>query len=285
MNVRQMLVAAIISIVFTVAMLTGSLLWFDGARAAPPVVPSGQSPAQSLQYVALSAMAFEPVQQNVWFVKDVDRQLLKLTGTSRIFTTDRNVFVAPLFLPDQTDLLALTLYGEDYDSQGEVRARIKRCDHNQARCLTLAETSSRLAFAGGRFEIRAVGQPELVNNGFYSYFVELNLTALNNSGLRAVRVEAAARDQTPLPPNPVNRWELTGSASSFRVPNSTVAQVKICTDDLSHLPNATHYPFVVADGSAYSLTSNACMTVWGQNVEIRRKLNAGSSTGTYQILN
>jgi hypothetical protein len=59
---------------------------------------------------------------------------------------------------------------------------------------------------------------------------------------------------------------------------------RICTDDLSHLPNPTHYPTLVVDGLAQPLASNTCVDATGYTIELRRQLNTGPSSGTYQIL-
>lgn len=279
MNARQLLVSVGLSTLLTLAILAAVFWWSDRAQAAPPA-------AQTLAYASVSAMAFVPVQQNSTFFKDTQRELLTLTGPNRVFTYDRNVFVAPLALPDQSQLLAFTLFGEDYDPQGEVRARLKRCDHGQARCLNLAESTSTASFAGGSFETTrtVIQQQEIVNNGYYGYFLELELTALGNSGLRSVRLEWLPTGGTVTPPAE-QTWTLDGSVTTFAVPNNTMSQVRICTNDLSYLDNPTHYPFVVVDGQTISLSSNSCVTVWGRDIEIRRRPNTGPSSGTFQILN
>ncbi len=278
MNARQLLVAAGLSTALTLAILAG-LFWVTGrAEAAQPVT-------QGINYTSVSAMAFVPVQQNSTFFKDTQRELLTLTGPNRIFTYDRNVFVAALNLPDQSQLQALTIFGEDYDPQGEVRVRLKRCDHGQARCLNLAESTSTASFSGGAFETTrtVIQQQEIVNNAYYGYFLELELTALGNSGLRSVRLEITPKGETA--PSTQQTWALEGSVTSFPLPNTWLAQVRICTNDLSYLDNTTHYPFVVVDGRSVSLSSNSCITVWGRDITIQRRPNTGPSNGTYQIVN
>ena len=107
---------------------------------------------------------------------------------------------------------------------------------------------------------------------------------MGNSGLRSVRLEIIPREGVTPPPE-VMPWALAGSVRSFKLPNTQSTQVKICTDDLSHLNNSTHYPYVVADSSQiYPLSSNMCQTIWGRDIEIRRNLNTGPSSGTYQFL-
>lgn len=279
MNARHMLVTAAMSTLLTVGVLAGIFLFWGQAQAAQ--VASG-----SLNYVSISAMAFVPVQQNSSYFKDTQREVLTLTGPSRAFTYDRNVFVAPLNLPNQSQLQALTAFGEDYDPQGEVRVRLKRCDHAQARCLNLAETTSTATFAAGAFETTrtVIQQQEIVNNGFYSYFLELELTALGNSGLRSARLEVVTNNGPSPTPSP-QTWSLSGGVTSFPIPTTGLTQVRICTDDLSHLNNATHYPFVVVDGATVPLSSNSCVSVWGRNIEVRRRPNTGDSSGTYQVVN
>jgi hypothetical protein len=78
---------------------------------------------------------------------------------------------------------------------------------------------------------------------------------------------------------------LTGDTFSFALPNNGITDARICTDDLSHLNNPTHYPFVVVDNILVTrLTSNACETVRGRDIEIQRDLNTGSSSGTYEFV-
>jgi hypothetical protein len=195
------------------------------------------------------------------------------------------LFVAPLTLPDRSELLGMTVYGEDTDNLGEVRMSLKRCNHGQPFCVILAETTSTAPYTLGLFETSKVSVlNEVVDNQFYSYFLELDLTALGNSGLRSVRLDIIPREGV-LPPAEVMPWSLEGSIRSFKLPNTKSTQVKICTDDLSHLNNATHYPYVVVDSNQiYPLVSNMCETIWGQDIEIRRNLNTGPSSGTYQFL-
>jgi hypothetical protein len=224
------------------------------------------------------------VQQNSNYLKDTRQQLLSLTGSSQNFVLNRNFFVASLSLPDRSELLGLTVFGEDTDPQGEVRLRLKRCDHSQARCTTLAETTSTNGFSAGRFETSRVAVlNESVNNGFYSYFLELQLTALSNSGLRSVRLEMLTPNGESTP-GAEEQWSLANDTETFTLPNVDLTQVRICTDDLGHLDNVTHYPFVVVDGRSISLSSNSCITVWGRDIEIRRRANTGPSSGTYRFL-
>jgi hypothetical protein len=188
-----------------------------------------------------------------------------------------------LLLPDRSELLALTLYGEDFDSQGEIRLRLKRCDHGQARCLILAETSSGLLSAQGLFETPKVTIPaEVVNNQFFTYFLEFELTALLNSGPRSVRLEI--RTPTGATVAQQGRWSLTNDVYNFTLPTGGFTEAQICTDNLSHLNNVTHYPYLVIDGIPTArLASNDCQTVRGTHIEIRRDFNTGPSTGTYQF--
>jgi hypothetical protein len=282
MNIKSMWLTAIVAaglILVIGGTMVMALFGDTPAQAAPLPQSNGIN-------VAVSAMAFEPVKSNSSYYKDTQRASLSLSGDNRIFSPDRNVFVAPLILPDFSQFVSLTIYGEDYDTQGEVRVRLKRCDHSLTRCVNLGEVTSSAAFNGGRFDIiGGVLQNEAVNNGYYSYFLELELTALGNSGLRAVRLELATRLSAPPAGNRLEGWELSGPTTSFPLPNTGYIQVRICTNDLSHLSNATHYPYVVVDGRSIALSSAACITVWGQDISIRRNPNSGPSSGSYQILN
>jgi hypothetical protein len=41
---------------------------------------------------------------------------------------------------------------------------------------------------------------------------------------------------------------------------------------------------LIVDGQSIPLASNTCVTVYGFNMELRRELNTGPSSGTYQFL-
>lgn len=285
MNKGQAGLIAVISSMLTLLVIVGSMLIFTQVSAAPlaRVDPkTADQPGRVQQYIGISAMAFGPVSQFAVYFKDFNQQLLTLGNQPRNFTGDSNRFVASLALPDQTRLAGLTVFGQDFDNQGEVRLRLKRCDHNQPRCILVAESASAVEYDGGLFEKVSLFN-ELVDNNFYDYFLELELTALGNSGLRSVRLETAATGTPPTPPT-VEKWSLADNTTSFRLPNQTTVQARICTDDLSYLDNPTHYPVLVVDGQVISLASNTCITVWGYNIELRRDFNAGPSSGTYQFL-
>lgn len=281
MNKSGILVSAGLSALISLVIVAGVAWGFSPALAAP----AAQTTGAGVQSISVPAMAFNPVQQNSSFAKDTQRQLLWLMGNNRSVTRDRNIFVAPLLLPDRAQLLTMVISGEDYDTQGEVRVRFKRCDQRQPVCVGLGEITSQVSFAGGYFEAPASFlQNEVINNASYTYFLELELTALNNSGLRAVRLDTVAAGSASPPASSEVRWELGGAFTSFPITTSGWAQVKICTDDLSYLPNPSHNPFVMVDGTQRGLTSNSCLTVQGYDIEIRRNLNTGPSSGTYQIL-
>jgi hypothetical protein len=280
--------------VFLVLMLSGFFTLAIGVSVAPVfgqamAAPGGaaemssnvQAPGSVSDYLGVSALAFEPTRPDASYTKDLQRQILSLTGQN----LGSNLFVAPLSLPDRSELLGLTMFGEDFDNQGEIRLRLKRCDHGQARCLSLAEASSTSGFAAGQFETARVSVPnEIVDNRFYSYFLELELTALFNSGLRSVRLELSPRGGAT-PVGNQERWTLAGDVRSFPIPTLDLAQVRICTDDLSHLNNITHNPFIVVERDrVIPLSSNSCVTVWGHDIQIQRQPNTGPSSGTYQVL-
>jgi hypothetical protein len=286
MKQGQVGLIAVISSMITLLIIAASLLIFSRVLAAAPanVEPMAAiqtGPAQ--HYISISALAFGPVSQFAVYYKDFNQQLLILGNQPRNFTGDSNRFVAPLVLPDQTRLVGLTVFGQDFDTQGEVRLRLKRCDHNQPRCIVLTESASAVEYDGGLFE-KVSPFNELVDNAFYNYFLEIELTALGNSGLRSVRLETTTDGSVPPTPPTMEKWSLSGNVTSFRLPNQTTVQARICTDDLSYLDNPTHYPILVVDGQAINLTSNTCITVWGYNLELRRDFNDGPSSGIYQIL-
>jgi hypothetical protein len=284
MNRHQVLpIIALNSIILVMVM--GIVLFFEQALAAPPRQPgediASQTGAGRLQFVSVSAMAFMPIQFNLPYFKDPQRQILGLIqGTP----STPNLFVAPLMLPDRSELVGFTVFGEDFDNQGEVRLRLKQCDHGQARCVSLAETTSTAGYNFGLFETARIQfSSNIIDNNFYSYFLELELTARAGSGLRAVRLEIIP-PQGGSPSGGAESWSLSDNTLNFTIPNSGYAQVRICTDDLSHLNNATHYPFVVVDGNTVPLSSQSCVTVWGYDISVSRRPNTGPSSGNYQIL-
>lgn len=278
MSKRYVLLTTLLSSGLTLAILVGVALFFDQAIAAPAVqVTNPGVPA----HISVSALVFTPVDQDIPYLKNTARQLLTINRQSR----NNNIFVAPLTLPDRAILTGITLFGEDFDSQGAVQVRLKRCDHGQARCLSLAQPTSTNAFALGQFEtVKMTNLSEVVDNNFYSYHLELEITALANSGLRSVRVELTDRSNADSFTGPEESWQLSGNVTNFLIPNRGQVEVRVCTDDLSDLPNFTHYPTLVVDSRSIPLGSNECRVVVGSNIEIRRSLNTRSSSGTYQIL-
>ncbi|MCK6629540.1 MAG: hypothetical protein L6R45_30735 [Anaerolineae bacterium] len=282
MRKSQIGLVAIVSTLLTLLIIGGSLLIFGQVSAAPDETTLAQTNA-SLDYISISALAFGPVSQFAVYYKDFNQQLLTLGNQPRNFTGDSNRFIAPLSLANQTVLSGLTVYGQDFDAQGEIRLRLKRCDHNQPRCIILAETASIVEYDDGLFE-NVSRFNELVDHAFYDYFLELELTALGNSGLRSVRLETTSAETGSPPPANVQKWSLSGETTSFRLPNQTTTQARICTDDFGHLDNPTHYPILVVDGQVINLASNTCIVVWGYSIELRRDYNTGPSSGTYQFL-
>jgi hypothetical protein len=285
MNKRQILLAAGLSTVFTLTIIAAAMLVSTQVIAAPSLQGTATptpTPTESPQtYLSVSAMAFMPIDPATRYQKDVLRQLLTLDNSS---TSANNIFVAPLALADKRVLTGMTVFGEDFDNQGAVQMRLKRCDHSQARCATLAQMTSSTTYASGQFETpKAVIANEVVNNYFYSYFLELTLSEQSKGGLRSVRLEMTGGESLP-PVGEAKEWTLTGNVTNFLIPTQGITQVRVCTDDLSHLPNATHYPNLVVDNNSYPLSSNDCRTVWGSSMRITRDLNTGPSTGTYQIL-
>ncbi|MEW5960141.1 MAG: hypothetical protein AB1801_20655 [Chloroflexota bacterium] len=284
MGKRQISLGFILAGLMTLAILAASTGWFARVAAAPAVELSAATRSQTTAttFASLSSMAFQPVNSTILYHKDARRQLLTRLSQARGETP---LFVAPLTLPDRSRLTGLTVFGEDFDNQGAIIIRLLRCDHGQPRCVTLAETTSTDSLAAGQFETLKVSiLNEIVDNNFYSYVAELELTAIFNSGLRSVRLETVATGGTAAAAGNVESWSLAGSATSFPLPNLNWTEVRVCTADLSHLNNPTHYPFVVADGQSTQLGSNTCVTVSGQDIKIQRRLNSGPSSGTYQFL-
>jgi hypothetical protein len=284
---KQILVTAVLGSILSV-MITSVVLFFGQALAAPAPrseeTLSSQSQANSTQSVSISSMAFQPTQANVPFFKDTERQMLGLAVQGQGPRPTPALLVAPLMLPDRSGLEGLTVFGEDFDNQGEVRLRLKRCDHGQARCVNLADTTSTLGYNFGQFETTRINfSTEIIDNNAFSYFLETELSALAGSGLRSVRLEIIP-SQATTPSGNAESWSLSGNTLNFTVPNTGYAQVRVCAGDLSGLNNVTHYPFVVVDHNPIPLSSNSCVTVWGYDIQVSRRPNTGPSSGTYQIL-
>jgi hypothetical protein len=283
MNKRQILFTAGLSTFFTLIIFAAVLLVSTQVIAAPfrQGTPTPTVTPSSETYLSVSSMAFMPINPATRYQKDVLRQLLTLDNSS---TSTGNIFVAPLTLTDQRVLTGMTVFGEDFDNQGAVQVRLKRCDHSQARCVTLAQMTSSNTYASGQFETPSAAiANEVISNYFYSYFLELELSERSKGGLRSVRLEMSGDGVLP-PVSEAKEWALTGNVTNFLIPTQGLNQLRVCTDDLSHLPNSTHFPSLVVDNNIYALSSNECVTVWGSTIRITRNLNTGPSTGTYQIL-
>lgn len=287
MSKRQIVWVAISSSFIIWVIVAISIVWIAPAVAAPPLMADTARLSQTapgFQYLGLSALAFMPVDRQALYRKDLNQQLLTLEGQSRNFTGNSNRFLAPLILPDQNRLIGLTAFGQDFDNLGEVWLRVKRCDQQQAQCVALAEITSDLSYNAGPFEKGSIFN-ELVNNSLFTYFLELELTALADSGLRAVRLEIIEDEAVAIPASNAQRWSLADLTTTFPIATGNIRRVvRICTDDLSHLPNATHYPILVVDGVSQSLPSNTCVDASGNNIELRRNLSTGPSSGTYQFV-
>ncbi|MDM8521594.1 hypothetical protein QUF64_16235 [Anaerolineales bacterium HSG6] len=294
MSKRQTILTAVLVSWLPIMVVGALLLLFSWTVSASPSDLSVQQTASTItqtangqtDYVTVSGLAFMPINPAANYVKDVDRQLLQIESENRVFANNNNIFVAPLVLPSHGQLMSLTLFGQDFDGRGEIRVRLKRCDNTRAQCKIVAESTSILAYKVGGFEMTQLSPiNEPIDNYRYSYLLEAELTALLDSGLRAVRLEISPNQPaiTPTPPAVV-RWSLSGSINRLILPNTELTQVRVCTDDLSHLNNQSHYPIFVVDGLATALASSECVTTWGRDLQIRRELNAGSSSGTYEFL-
>lgn len=274
-----MLIALIFNLLVLMPVFIGRV-W----AAAPPVSPTEQGNVASFQQFSVSALAFIPVNQNALYIKDLNQQLLIWNDPARNFSADNNRFIAPLTLPDSIRLTGLTVFGQDVDNAGEVWLRVKRCPHQQPGCAILAETTSDYYYNAGTFEKVAL-LSESVDNSLYTYFLELELTALGNSGLRSVRLELVNDEVVNIEPVAPIGWSLADMVTSFPITSGSIRRVvRICTNNLGNLPNPTHFPLVVVDGQSQMLASQACVDVTGNNIELRRNLNTGPSSGTYQFL-
>lgn len=277
MQTRYILLIALLSSFFTLVILIGSMLIFTTVRAAS----SPQIASIAPMYVGVSSLVFEPIESNVSYNKNTARQLLTVSRQD----PENNLFTASLILPDRSILTGMSVFGEDFDNQGAVTVRLKRCDHNQPRCVSLAQPTSTAAFALGQFEtVKLSNLYEVVDNSLYNYQLELELTALKNSGLRSVKLEVLDTRGVSAIVGSVEPWRLGGTLTNFVIPNQNPTDVQVCTDDLSYLPNPTHYPVLTVDGRSLRLDSNRCQMATGLVIEIRRSPNTGPSSGTYQLL-
>ena len=282
MNKYQTLLTATISSVVTLMLFVLSLVVFSWTVTAAPV---NQNDPNILTYQSVSGLAFMPLNYNATYTKDITRQLLSVMGQVRPGGGNK-IFIAPLNLVDKSLLVGMTVFGQDVDNQGEIRLRLKRCANGQARCTVLAETSSTHVYALGQFETaRLTSINERVDNYLYSYILEAEITAIFDSGLRAVRLELVPADKvTVTTTSPIQPWLLDGTNLVFTIPMTKFAQVRVCADAFSQLDNPTHYPMLVVDGQIIPLESKACVVVWGGKLELRRNLNTGTSRGTYEFL-
>jgi len=272
---------AVISSITTILTITMVLIGFSWHVSASA---TAQQTTENIEYRSISSLSFLPLNQSANYVKDPNTQRLGITGQTRVFSNNNNVFVAPLVLPNQSRLIAVTLFGQDFDPQGEIGLRLKRCDHSQARCVVLLETTSTVTYSAGIFETTKLATNELIDNNIYNYILEAELTALANSGLRSVRLDVITPQKVAVSASSPNQWDLSGTTYGYRIPTTGFTQVKVCAGDLSHLNNTTHYPYLTVDDSTYPLDSNECVIVWGYEFEVHRELNTGSSSGSYEIL-
>lgn len=262
------------------------LLFIHQVFAATPVnSPVRQGMVDSFRYLSVSALAFVPVAPNAIYAKDLNQQLLTLNGQTYNFTADNNRFIAPLTLPNAVRLTGLTFFGQDFDNAGEVWLRVKRCGHQQTGCTVLVEATSDYYYNAGTFEKVAL-LSESVDNSLYTYFFELELTALANSGLRSVKLELVNDEVVNIEPVPAIEWSLADLNTDFLITSGDMERVvRICTYDLGHLVDLTHYPSVVIDQKPpQRLPSQNCVIATGRTIKLHRELNTGPSSGTYQFL-
>ncbi len=282
MNKLQLIYTTLITSCLTTLVIGATWLtvsWATTANAAQPV-------SDNLTYVSVPAVAFQPLDRQTTFDLDLTTQMLTANRTTSLTRTAR--FVAPLSLPNRSRLLYATLYGQDVTLLGSLQMRLKRCQLAQGQCVTLLEAESSDASVAGAVEIDSPNiTKEIVDNALYSYWIEVDLATTTAIGLRAVRLTLAANQPADAVASDIGQWELTGTARVFRLPNpdGNFLQARICTNDLSYLDNPTHYPsLVIDDVEVVPLFSNQCVIVEGSNIELRRSLNAGQSSGTYQFI-
>jgi hypothetical protein len=282
MNNRRFIIGVIIALLILLVFGGGPLLFFRSAWAAPENTPGRFIQTGLSRFISLSAVAFAPVSRHAIYAKDPNQQLLTLAGHTGNFIGSDNLFVLGLTLPDQAQLTGFTAYGQDFDSQGQVGLRLKRCEHGQPICQVVAQLTSDILYNAGPYTKVSDLRGEYVDNYRFTYFLELEITALDNSGLQSVRLDLV--ETGAMPHGEEQQWEMAGTITNFLVASgNTRRTVRVCTFDLG--PNSTHYPVLVVDGVSRLLASNQCVEdVTGYNIELRRQLNTGPSSGTYQFL-
>jgi hypothetical protein len=283
MTKQQVLLIAVLSSLLTVAIGVGSLLIFSQAVAAPEASSAAQTSGRA--YVSVSALAFEPMfpQTPPAYTKSFP-QFLSLNTTDRGPESQGNWFAAPLNLPHNSTLAGMTVFGQDNDPAGRMTVFLWNCDHSGTNgCQTIASYDTMLnsvntAVDSGRLTIN-----HRVNNEAYTYVLGLNLWAVNNSGLRSVRLELTnLSTELPggAPPTQAEvSWTVPAYGQTQLLNLSQAAEVRICTDVLGRNSLPT---LAVDDSNQYQLQSDTCVVYTGQRFKLIGDINPAS--GTYQIL-
>lgn len=281
MKRQQVVLITAISSVVTLLMVIAMLSTFSGAVAA--LEPTAQSPQAGINYLSIPATAFRPTDSDTTY--GFNRQMLTAQSNTDKFNR-LQTFVAPIILADGTIIAEMTIFGQDFSEENDVRVRLLQCEHRQNRCDMLADVNSSGISTAGQFEFpTAKIANSVIDNYRYSYLLEVDLMPSPQIGLKAVRL--ALIPNQPLEPDlaGINNWQLADGIHTFRLPNTSRVQARICTNDLSHLDNPTHYPtLIIDDTEIVPLSSRQCVIVRGFKFELRRGLNVGDSSGTFEFL-
>lgn len=281
MKRHQVVLITAVSSIVTLIMVVAMLSTFSWAVAA--LEPTAQTSQAGIDYLSIPATAFKPTDSETAY--GVNRQMLTVESNTNNFSSVQT-FVAPVILADGTIIAEMTIFGQDFSEDSDISVRLLQCEHRQNRCDRLAEVSSSDISTAGQFELSTVKTTNsAIDNYDYSYLLEVTLMPSPQIGLKAVRL--ALIPNQPIPPDVagVNNWQLAEGVRAFRLPNTTIVQARICTNDLSHLDNPTHYPtLIIDDTEIVPLSSLQCVIVRGLKFELRRGLNVGDSSGTFEFL-
>jgi len=295
-NYRILFVIALIIVVLLIIINANS---FQGEVAAAPLskaasVSTQQITGNNRSYRSVSLFEFVPLNtQDSLHTIDSSSILLTLGAKSdHNFTNANNIFEAPLNLPDNVMLTGFTIFGVDNDNQGEVKVTLGRCNHNlQIPCQEIS-LSSDVPNSLGPFQTQTpLGFiPIPIRNQDNFYFLELEITALNNSGLRSVRLQFADNGESistssNLPENPVVPWNLNANELvEITSPTSNPITVRVCVDakDASFIDRPE-----VRTGDASSnpviLNFGDCRDFTGRYIQIRGN-GRTTTSGYYQRL-
>ncbi|MCB0163902.1 MAG: hypothetical protein KDI79_06745 [Anaerolineae bacterium] len=294
---QQLILTAVLSSVFTVLLITGTLFLFSGALAAPAAegaaVKLAQSSPDQKSYVSISSMAFQPFSpRTLPYRRGFDEQILALDSTTREGDGQNNWFIAPLFLPDNTILTSITFFGRDADPNGWLEIALWRCTHGgEVSCVNVPLSSYRTdeVFAAGSFDSGKIPLNEVVNNQIYSYTLAARIMALNGSGLRSVLVETSSSGSgiiTPVPATPLPgraSWTLDNRNVTTQLATGlpTSAVVQICSNSNSSANVEVQYGSNVS-----TLTPGNCARFSGYSSYSVKNVGVYGSyaAGTFEVL-